>query len=109
MLVSSSFHNKLKTNPKYLNHKVNRRCDDLIAVLLHYEQDMFCERMRKELIMSPSNASEKVEGNKWHMSAALVANSSVQITTSTLMLYTNLYFVTFHTGMYKGRVEGPGK
>ena len=29
-----SFHNKLKTNPRYLNHCANRQCDDLIEVLL---------------------------------------------------------------------------
>ena len=34
-----SFHNKLKTNPHYLNHRANRRCDDLIEVLLTIEED----------------------------------------------------------------------
>ena len=43
-----SFHNKLKTNPRYLNHRANRRCDDLIEVLLNIKEDMFFERMRKE-------------------------------------------------------------
>ena len=32
--VNYSFHNKLKTNPRYPNHHVNKHCDDLIEVLL---------------------------------------------------------------------------
>ena len=48
-----SFHNKLKTNPCYLNHHANRRCDDLIEVLLTIEEDMFHDRMRKEVILTP--------------------------------------------------------
>ena len=43
-----SFHNKLKTNPRYLNHWANRRCDDLIEVLFTIEEDMFFELMRNE-------------------------------------------------------------
>ena len=77
--LSTSFHNKLKTNPKYLNHKVNRRCDDLIQVLLLYEQDMFCERMRKEVMMSPTHASKKLEGQNRHAAAIHIADSSVQV------------------------------
>ena len=80
VLPSQSFHNKLKTNPKYLNHRVNRRCDDLLQVLLRFEQDMFCDRMRKEIVMSPGNASEKNEGTKRHSSGAQIPNSSVQVT-----------------------------
>ena len=41
--IFSSFFNKLKTNPRYLNHKVNTRCDDLFEVLLSIEKDMFFE------------------------------------------------------------------
>ena len=90
---SKSFHNKLKTNPKYLNHRVNRRCDDLLEVLLHYEQDMFHDRMRKEIIMSPSDASEKVEGTKRHSHGAQIPNSSIQVTTHILCTYTNMYAI----------------
>lgn len=59
-----SFHNKLKTNPRYLNHKVNRRCDDLIEVLLSVEEDMFYERKRKEILYSTTEASRKIEGDR---------------------------------------------
>ena len=61
-----SFHNKLKTNPRYLNHRANRRCDDLIEVLLTIEVDMFFERMRKEVMASPKEASLKAEGEHQH-------------------------------------------
>ena len=47
------FHNKLKTNPRYVNHGANQRCDDLIEVLLTIEEDMFFERMRKEVMLYP--------------------------------------------------------
>ena len=63
-VTSHSFHNKLKTNPRYLNHNVNRRCDDLIAVLMSVEVDMFYERKRKEVFTSITEASMKVEGNR---------------------------------------------
>ena len=59
-----SFHNKLKSNPRYLNHKVNRRCDDLIETLLSVEVDMFYERKRKELLTSTTEASRKQEGDR---------------------------------------------
>ena len=59
-----SFFNKLKTNPKYFNHKVNRRCDDLIEVLLMMETDVFFERKRKELLSSTGDASKKQEGDR---------------------------------------------
>ena len=63
-LDTCSFHNRLKTNPRYLNHNVNRRCDDLIEVLLSVEVDMFYERKRKELLTSTTEASRKVEGDR---------------------------------------------
>ena len=63
-LDTYSFHNKLKTNPRYLNHNVNRRCDDLIEVLLSVEEDMFYERRRKELLTSTTEATRKVEGDR---------------------------------------------
>ena len=59
-----SFHKKLKSNSQYLNHKVNRRCDDLIETLLSVEVDMFYERKRKELLTSTSEASRKLEGDR---------------------------------------------
>lgn len=42
-------------NPRYLNHKVNRRCDNLIEVLLLVESDMFYKRKRKEVFTEVSN------------------------------------------------------
>ena len=66
MLVSylfHSFHNKLKTNPRYLNHRTKRRCENLIEVLLNIEEDMFFERMRKENILSTNDASLEVEAD----------------------------------------------
>ena len=59
-----SFFNKLKTNPRYLNHKVNRRCDDLIEVLLSVEEDLFYDRKRKELLTTTGKASKKHEGDR---------------------------------------------
>ena len=59
-----SFFNKFKTNPRYLNHKVNRRCDDLIEVLLSVEEDLFYDRKRKELLTTTGEASKKHEGDR---------------------------------------------
>ena len=59
-----SFHNKLKTNPHYFNHNVNRRSDDLIGFLLSVEIDMFYERKRKELLTTTTEASRKWEGDR---------------------------------------------
>ena len=58
MAVFSSFHNKLKTNPRYLNHKVNRRCDDLIETLLLVEVDMYYERKRRQVFTKLPSVSE---------------------------------------------------
>ena len=49
IIIPYSFFYKLKSNPRYLNHHVNRRCDDLIEILLAVETDTFFERKRKEL------------------------------------------------------------
>ena len=63
-LCQCSFHNKLKTNPWYLNHNVNGRCDDLIEVLLLLEKDMFCNRKRMELFSSPGDISIRLDGSR---------------------------------------------
>ena len=60
--VNYSFHNKLKMNPRYLNHHVNRHFDDLIG-LLAIEVDLFYDRMRKEIMMATQDASIKV--HRW--------------------------------------------
>ena len=59
-----SFYNKLKTNPRYLNHNVNRRCDDLIEVLLTLEVDMFYDRKRMEVFTSTTEVSLQLEGDR---------------------------------------------
>ena len=61
-----SFHNKLKTNPHCINHRVNQWCDNLIEVPLTIEEDMFFERMRKKVMLSPKDASLKAEGEQRH-------------------------------------------
>ena len=71
-----SFHNKLKTNPRYLNHNINRRCDDLIEVLLTVEMDMFYERRRMEIFNSTTEISSKMEGDQ-HYKGQAIADAKV--------------------------------
>lgn len=59
-----SFHNKLKTNPRYLAHQVNCRID---TVLLKMEEDMFHDRMSKEVLKEPWDASLQREGSERHI------------------------------------------
>ena len=77
-----SFHNKLKTNPRYLNHKVNRRCDDLIEVLLSVEADLFYERKRKEVLTSTKTASLKIDGDR-HVNGAALTDTKLKVGTCT--------------------------
>ena len=44
-----SFHNKLKNHSRYLDHKPNRRLDDLIHTLLKYKCDMFMSKQTKQV------------------------------------------------------------
>ena len=44
-----SFHNKLKSSERYFDHKVNRRVDDLMNVLLKIESDMYIAQKTKEV------------------------------------------------------------
>ena len=48
---TSSFHNKLKNHSRYLDHKPNRRLDDLIHTLLKFECDMFLSQQHKQVHM----------------------------------------------------------
>ena len=48
-------------NPHYLNHHVNRHC-----TLLIIEQDLFYDGMRKEVMMTPQDASNKLDGQERH-------------------------------------------
>ena len=63
-------------NPRYLNHKVNQRCDDLIEVLLSVEVDMFYERKRKELLTSTTELSRKQEGDR-HSKAITIDSARI--------------------------------
>lgn len=78
LMYNYSFHNKLKCNPRYLNHNVNRRCDDLVEVLLSIEVDMFFARKRKEVMSSTADASKKVEGGR-HTLALSIDDSKVHV------------------------------
>lgn len=82
-----SFHNKLKTNPRYLNHQVNRRCDDLVEVLLKFEQDQFYDRMRKEVMLTPQHASVKVDGEERHIRGEAIPDTSIKVC---IYVYTNM-------------------
>ena len=44
-----SFHNKLKNHPRYLDHKPNRRLDDLIHILLKFESDTYMAQRTKQV------------------------------------------------------------
>lgn len=74
-----SFHNKLKTNPRYLNHCANRRCDDLIEVLLTIEEVMFHNRMRKEVMFTPMDATLKVEGTERHHNGRSIPDANITV------------------------------
>ena len=75
----SSFHNKLKTNPRYLNHHANRRCDDLIEVLMRIEEDMFYERKRKEVMQTSKHASFKSDGKERHTFGRDICDSTIKV------------------------------
>ena len=45
-----SFHKKLKNHPRYLDHKPNRRLDDLIHILLKFESDTYIAQRTKQVI-----------------------------------------------------------
>ena len=48
-----SFHNKLKNHPRYLDHKPNRRLDDLIHILLKFESETFIAQTISTTTTSP--------------------------------------------------------
>ena len=92
----SSFHNKLKCNPRYLDHKVNHRLDDLIHVLLKVERDLFLSQKTKEVgyihtfslkvsqactmqvMKTAADASELQEGDR-HRKGLDLDNATVQV------------------------------
>ncbi|XP_065916328.1 uncharacterized protein [Dysidea avara] len=78
MLVES-FHNKLKMNPRYLAHQVNKRIDDLVGTLLQIEEDLFFDRMRKEVMRDSSEVSLKQEGTDRHTRGMEIPDESIQM------------------------------
>ena len=60
-------------------HHVNRRCDDLIQILLTIEEDVFYDRMRKEVMMMPQDASLKVDGTERHERARNIPDICVKV------------------------------
>ena len=85
-----SFHNKLKTNPKYLNHHVNRRCDDLIAILLSFEEDMYHDRKYSDIMTSPNSLSLKHNGIDCHNKAIGLLDDDIKVK---LQLLHRLYHI----------------
>ena len=85
-----SFHNKLKTNPKYSNHHVNRRCDDLIAILLSFEEDMYHDRRYLEIMNSPDLLSQKHDGVDHHKRGIGILDDVVMVI---LQLLKGLYSI----------------
>ena len=64
-----------------MDHQVNRRCDDLIQVLMKNEEDYFYERMRKEVIMKPEDASIKQEVHERHSKGENIDEASIKVST----------------------------
>ena len=62
-----------------MNHHVNRRCDDLITILLTIEEDVYFNRMRKDVMLSPQDASVKAEGKERHIRCRNITNSNVTV------------------------------
>jgi len=79
ILYICSFHNKLKTNPRYLAHQVNRRIDDLVGTLLVIEEDLFFDRMRKEVMKDSKDASIKQEGSDRHARGMEIPDSAIEV------------------------------
>jgi len=78
-----SFHNKLKTNPKYLNvlHHVNRRCDDFNMTLLSFEEDMYHNCKYLEIISTPEILSEKHDGLDCHRRGKDISDDALRTIT----------------------------
>ena len=77
LLAQNSFHNKLKTNPAYLDNKANRRIDYLLTVLLKFEEDMFLIRQQKLLGMK-TNYKVRKEGMR-HQEGLRIPKEAVKV------------------------------
>ena len=72
-----SFDNKLKMYPKYLNHHVNRRCDDLIAILLFFHMYHHCKYL--DIRNSSDLLSLKHDGMDHHNKAVGILDGDVKV------------------------------
>ena len=61
-----------------MNYHVNRKCDDLIEVLLKIEEDSFYERMRKDVMLTPQDASLKQEGYERYIEVEKLMTQQLQ-------------------------------
>ena len=66
-------------NPRYLAHQVNKRIDDLVGTLLQIEEDLFFDRMRKEVMRDSSEVSLKQEGTDRHTRGMEIPDESIQV------------------------------
>lgn len=57
---------------------MNRRCDDLIEVLLKFEEDMFHSRMSREILRSSKDASQCQDGNR-HQNSTKISDSDIHV------------------------------
>ena len=62
-----------------MNYHVNRKCDDLIEVLLKIEEDSFYEHMRKDVMLTPQDASLKQEGYERYYRGRKINDSAVAV------------------------------
>lgn len=58
---------------------MNRRCDDLIEVLLKFEEDMFHSRMSREILRSSNDASQCQDGNRRHQNSTKISDSDIHV------------------------------
>ena len=84
-----------------MNHHVNRRCDDLIQILLTIEEDVFFDRKRKEVMLSPHEASVRAEGEERHTRCKRLSDSSVTVRNIEL-----LYIIITTAGGREAPVQG---
>ena len=75
---------------------MNRRIDDLIGTLLLIEEDLFHDRMRKEVMKDSKEASLRSEGNDRHSRGMEIPDSSVEVAR-----YSYISILTHIMGMYK--------
>ena len=124
---SNSLHNKLKCNPRYLAHQVNRRLDDLIHVLLKCECDLLLSLKPKEVSYisniipdaftnlcmigghENSNRCIWVMQRDRHKKGILSDNAAVQgqIPLLSQFFHSRVVFLCFHTFLVSVLFPGP--